>query len=325
MTAAGVEPPMTARRWVATGFGGPEVLAQQDVAVPAPAKGEVIIDVRAAGVNPGDLWHIMPGQDPRVLPLWMGYEVSGVISALGPDTEIASGGGRVGDDVLAWQVQGGYATTITAAAADVFAKPAQLGFVEAANLLLVATAAAELLHASRVTAGETILLHGASGAVGASVLQQARRIGVRVVGTTGRHNASRVAQFGGVAVDYGPGLEDRVRHAAPDGVVAALDTAGTDEANAASLALVADRSRIVTIAADWHARPGGPVFIGASNPASMPFRNAARSVILDLVGSGELVVPISRRFRFDQAREALALLHGHHPGGKLALEVGGQA
>ena len=308
----------TARRWVAVGFGGPEVLCNIEVEVPDPGPGEVTIDVRAAGMNPADAKHIAPGQDPKLLPLSIGYEVAGVVTALGPQTELASGGGTVGDEVLA-QVNGGYTTTITTSAASVFAKPSALSFPEAANLLLVGTTAADLLHTSGAAEGETVLLHGAAGAVGVSVLQQARLLGVRVIGTAGQANFEFVRSYGGVPVEYGPGLLDRVRAAAPEGIAAALDTVGSDEAGDVSLALVADRLRVVTIAAAPRAQADGYVFVGASNPASGPFRARARSRILKLARDGDLVVPMAETFAFTDAPAAFAALAGPHQPGKLAL------
>src|SRR5580704_19736012 len=105
-------------RWVAVGFGGPEVLRQIAVDVPAPGPGEVTIEVRAAGMNPADYKHFGPGQDPSLLPLTIGYEVAGVISAIGSDTEIATGGGAAGDEVVAFQIMGGYASHVTVKALD---------------------------------------------------------------------------------------------------------------------------------------------------------------------------------------------------------------
>ncbi len=308
----------TARRWVAVGFGGPEVLRTIEVDVPDPGPGEVTIEVRAAGMNPADAKHIAPGQDPALLPLPIGYEVAGVVSALGPQTELASGGGTAGDEVVA-QVNGGYTTAITTSASSVFAKPSALSFPEAANLLLVGTTAADLLHASGAREGETVLLHGAAGAVGVSVLQQARLLGVRVVGTASPANFEFVQVYGGTPVAYGPGLLDRVRAAAPEGVAAALDTVGSDEAGDVSLALVADRRRVVTIAAAPRAKADGYVFVGASNPASGPFRARARSRILKLAQDGDLVVPMAETFAFTDAPAAFAALTGPHPPGKLAL------
>ena len=307
-----------ARKWVAARFGGPEVLRNIEVDVPDPGPGQVTISVRASGLNPADAKHIAPGQDPKLLPLSIGFEVAGVVTALGPDTEFGSGGGAVGDEVVA-QVSGGYATAITTPASGVFARPSPLTFPEAANLLLAGTTAADLLHTSGARQGETVLLHGAAGAVGVSVLQQARVLGVRVVGTSSPANFDFVRSFGAIPVEYGPGLLERVRAAAPEGVAAALDTAGSDEAGDVSLALVPDRNRVVTIAAAPRAKADGYIFIGASNPASGPFRARVRSRILQLAQDGNLVVPMAQTFPFADAPAALAALTSPHPPGKLAL------
>jgi NADPH:quinone reductase len=246
-----------AKKWVATDFGSPDVLREIDVEVPAPKPGEVTIKVRAAGMNPADYKHFASGADRSVLPLSIGYEVAGVISAVGPETEIASGGGKVGDEVLAFRILGGYASAVTVQAKDVFAKPRNMNFAEAANLLLVGTTAAQMLDVACVRKGDTIVLHGASGAVGVSVLQQARLIGAHVIGTASEKNFGTITRFGGIPVQYGEGLQDRIRQIAPAGVVAALDTSGTDEAIDVSLALVEDRQRIVSIAAFGRAKQEG--------------------------------------------------------------------
>ena len=310
---------MRARKWVAVDFGGPEVLRRIDTDVPAARRGEVTVGVRAAGMNPADAKHIAAGGDRMLLPLSIGYEVAGIVTALGPGTELASGGGSAGDEVVAWQVTGGYTTAITVPAADVFAKPPALTFAEAASLLLAGTTAAELLHVSASRGGETVLLHGAAGSVGVSVLQQARSLGVTVLGTASPQNFDFVRRYGGIPVEYGPGLLDRVRAAAPEGISAALDTVGSDEAGDVSLALVGDPSRVVTIAAAPRAKADGYVFIGSSNPASGPFRAAARARILELAAAGDLVVPMAGTFGFDDAPAAFAALTRPHPPGKLAL------
>jgi NADPH:quinone reductase-like Zn-dependent oxidoreductase len=308
-----------ARKWVAVQFGGPEALRRIEADVPGPGPGQVTIDVRGAGMNPADAKHIAGGQDPALLPLSIGFEVAGVITALGPGTEIASGGGAVGDEVVAFQVTGGYATAITVQASNVFAMPATLSFAAAASLLLAGTTADELLHRSGAREGETVLLHGAAGPVGNSVLQQGRLRGVRVVGTASKASFDFVTQFGGAPVEYGPGLLERVRAAAPEGIAAALDTVGSREAGDVSLALVPDRARVVTIAAAPRAKADGYVFIGASNPESGLFRARARSRVLALAQRGDLVVPIAATFPFEDAPAAFKLLTSPHPPGKIAL------
>jgi NADPH2:quinone reductase len=307
------------RSWVAVDFGGLDVFREVEGEVPSPGPGEVTIEVKAAGMNPADYKHVTRKGDPSTLPLRVGYEVAGVIRALGPDTEIASGGGTVGDEVLAFRISGGYASAVTVPARDVFAKPAILDFPQAANLLLAGTTAAEMLNVVGVRAGETIVVHGASGAVGVSVLQQARELGARVIGTSSEARFDVVREFGGIPVRYGPGLEQRVRDAAPEGISAALDTVGTDEAVDVSLALLSDRTRIVSIAAGPRVASEGIVGIGGQMPASAAFRDRVRSSLIALAAEGKLIVPIARTFPLDDALDALKLLSGQHPGGKLAL------
>ena len=142
--------------------------------LPDPGPGEVTVEVRAAGMNPADYKHFAPGQDPSLLPLTVGYEVAGVVAALGPDTEIASGGGAVGDEVVVFQISDGYSPAVTAPAADVFAKPSTLSFPQAANLLLVGTTAAETLACrSRSSPARRCSCTARAGGVGPSVVQQA--------------------------------------------------------------------------------------------------------------------------------------------------------
>jgi len=307
-----------ARRWIAIAPGGPEVLAFEDHDVPALGRGEVTIEVRAAGVNPADLKHVARGE-PRDFPKPIGYEIAGVITAIGPETSIASGGGVVGQEVIAYRVAGGWATALTAPAADVFDKPASLSFEAAANLLLVGATASEMLHVTGVAAGETIVVHAASGAVGVSVLQQAALLGARVVGTASPHNFDTVRRYGGVPVAYGDGLEQRVRDAAPDGVAAALDCIGTDEAVDVSLALVPDRDRIVTIAAAHRAQADGIRAIAGAMPASQAYRDRVRAELIRLAAEGRLEVPVARTYPLADALAAVDVVQGQHPGGKIAF------
>ncbi|QWS34144.1 quinone oxidoreductase family protein [Curtobacterium aetherium] len=306
------------KQWVAPRAGGSEVFELVDVDVSAPGPGEVTVRVRAAGVNPADVKHTRTG-DPGDFPVPIGYEVAGVVSAVGPDTTIASGPVTPGDEVLAFRVHGGWTEEITLPARDVFAKPAGLGFAEAANLLLAGTTAADLIRVTAVGDGDTVLVHGASGAVGVSLLQQLRSLGARVIGTASAANADTVRRFGGEWVAYGDGLEARVRDRAPDGVDVALDCVGSDEAVDVSLAVVADRARIATIAAFGRAQDAGITAIGGTQPESAAFRDAVRQRLVDLAGSAGLVVPVARTFPLTEARAALELLESGHPGGKIAL------
>lgn len=306
-------------RWIATSWGGPETWEFADTEVPTPSAGEVTVSVHAAGVNPADAKHVAAPRKGVALPIPIGYEISGVVTAVGPATRIGSGPVAEGDEVVAFRVQGGYAGAITIPAEKVFAKPAALTHAEGANLLLAGTTAAEMLHVTGAAQGDTILLHGASGAVGVSVLQQAALRGIAVIGTTSEARAEVVRGFGGVPVGYGPGLADRVRALRPGRISASLDAVGTSEAIDVSLELVDDRRRIVTIADAHRAAAEGILWIAGSLPASARFRDGVRGELVALAGNGDLVVPVARTFPLDHAPAALELLAGGHPGGKLAL------
>jgi NADPH:quinone reductase len=307
-----------ARRWLARAWGSPEEWTFEEFDPPAPVRGEVTIRVAAAGVNPADAKHVATPRPGLSLPVAIGYEVSGVVSSVGPDTTIGSGAVAVGDEVLAFRIEGGYATEVTVPAEDVFAKPTSLGHPEAANLLLAGSTASQMLDVARVAEGDTVLLHGASGAVGVAVLQLAAIRGARVVGTASDGSFDRVREFGGIPVVYGDGLIDRVRRLGVE-VDAALDAVGTDEAVDASLALVPDRTRIVTIAAGERAREDGFAWIAGAQPESAAYRDAVRASLIELAGQGRLRVPIARTFPLAEAREATALVAAGHPGGKVAL------
>jgi NADPH:quinone reductase len=300
---------------VATAVGAPVALKSIEVDVPAPGPGEVTIDVRAAGVNLADFMVCLGGiADATRFPAHpLGYEVAGVIAAIGPDTEIASGGGAVGDPVLAFRVRGGYAEQVNVRAGDVYAKPDALSFPEAANLLLCGTSAAKMLRVTGVAAGDTVLLHAASGGMGVSILQQARRLGARVIGTCGRDNFDLVRRFGGEPVEYGEGLAGRVRDLAPDGVQVALDCAGTDEALDVSIELVADGRRIMTCCGYPRAFDMDIEFSIGTWPGAA--ERAARADIIELAATGELVVPIAATHRLAEAEDVLNFLGRRHPGG----------
>ncbi|MEW1961952.1 NADP-dependent oxidoreductase [Microbacterium sp. NPDC077644] len=305
--------------WVATQWGSPEQWDLLEHEPPLPGAGEVTVRVHAAGVNPADAKHVAAPRAGMQLPVPIGYEISGVVTAVGPGTKIGSGAVAVGDEVLAFRVRGGYADEVTIPAEKAFHKPARLTHPEAANLLLAGTTAAQMLAVTQAAEGETILLHGASGAVGVSVLQQAALRGIRVIGTASATRADEVRRFGGVPVLYGDGLAQRVRDIAGGPVAAALDAVGTDEAVDVSLDLVHDRSRIVTIAAAARAQAEGFSWIVGSQPESTRFRDEVRAELIGLAARGDLVVPMAGTYPLADAREALRVVAAGHPGGKIAL------
>jgi NADPH:quinone reductase-like Zn-dependent oxidoreductase len=155
--------------------------------------------------------------------------------------------------------------------------------------------------------------------VGVSVLQQAARLGLRVIGTCSPARFDEVRRFGGEPVSYGPGLEDRVRAAAAEGIAAALDCVGTDEAVDVSLALVPDRARVVTIAAKRRGAQLGIRVLGGDLPDSAAYRDGVRAELVGLAAAGALEVPMAHSYPLERALDAVELLRGRHPGGKVAL------
>ncbi|MDT8912569.1 NADP-dependent oxidoreductase [Amycolatopsis sp. PS_44_ISF1] len=328
MTETAAETP--ARIVRPTAYGAPGVLAVFEVPVPQPAAGEVVVRVRAAGVNPID-WKLYSGAFHDVeeehqdsagvaadeLPS-LGLECAGVITAAGPEVT----GFAPGDEVIVFPATAAYADYVTAPLGSLIRKPAGLGWAEAGALMLAGTTATHVLHAAGAGEGDTVLVHGASGGVGLMTVQLAIARGATVIATAAERNHGRLRGFGATPVTYGPGLPDRVRAAAPGGITAAVDLVGTGEAFETSLELVADRQRIATISGDdRHLAAGIKVLgYGPGQDAGTELRNAARAELAELAGTGALQVVISAVHPLAEAAKAhQSGLDGHAPG-KLVLE-----
>lgn len=307
---------------VATAFGGPEVLSVVEQPDAPPGPGEAVVDVRAAGINPAD-WKAYSGEfgrDDSRLPLRLGYEVAGVVSAVGEGATGPAGPVAAGDEVIGFRVQGGYADRLVVPASALVPKPAGLDWPAAAGLMLTGATAVHALTATAVGEGDTVLVHGAAGGVGLALVQLARVRGARVIGTAGEDGADLVARLGGEPVRYGPGLADRVRALAPDGVAAAVDAVGTDEAVDVSLELVADRSRIASIAAFGRADTG--IQLLGNGPGADPgteVRDAARLELVRLVADGRFEVVMAGAFPLDDVAAAHRQGMAGHTHGKLVL------
>lgn len=303
---------------MAAAYGGPEVLAVQDVDVPAPADGQALIDIRAAGANPVDykLYSGEMGRDPAALPMPVGLEVSGVVAAVGPGATGYTGALSVGDEVVATGMRGGYAEQVIVDAKDVGHKPGSLSFEQAAGLLLVGGTAWHLLTNTGVGTGDTVLIHGAAGGVGLLAVQLAVARGASVIGTASPARHDQLRKYGATPVAYGPGLADRIRAIGP--VDAALDLVGTDEALDTSVELVADRSRIATIAGFGRAAELGIAALTGAD-GGQAIRDAARPDLLALARDGMLEVIVDRAFPLDEAAEAHRYLQTGHARGKVVL------
>lgn len=310
---------------VATRFGGPEVLQAKQVDVVPPGRDEVSIAVRAAGVNPLDVKSYAgreKGHDESTLPLRLGVEAAGVVTAVGADARGPAGPLAVGDEVIAYRILGAYADAVTVPASAVVPKPPGLPWETAAAMMLTGTTAIHLLTATGVTDGDCVLIHGAAGGVGSIATQIAIRDGARVIGTASEGDFARLRGYGAVPVAYGEGLLGRARSAAPDGVDAAIDTVGTDEAIDVSLALVSDRRRIATIAAFGRAEGTGIKVLGGSpgsDKGGIEIRDAARLRLTSLVAEGSVKIVMGPSFPLANAAEAHRQLVAGEAHGRVVL------
>lgn len=297
-------------------FGGAEVLSLKDTDKPVPGPGDVRVKVVTVGVNPLDYKRRYGWVEqfyPTTFPAVPGLEFAGVVDALGDG---AGDTFAVGDEVFGLTRTGAYAEY--ALAGDIAHKPAALSFEAAAALPVAGETAQRVLDELGLAQGETLLLHGAAGAVGQVAVQFAVARGATVVGTASPANHDFLRTLGAVPVAYGAGLADRVRAAAPQGVDAVFDAAGHD-ALPVSIALRGGTTdRIVTIADMTAAEHGVPFSAGGTPSEQVRAYLAAHA---RLAVEGRLAVPVVETFPLADAAKAQELSEAGHVRGKLVITV----
>lgn len=305
-----------AKAYVFTAHGGPEVQSFRDLPRPVPGPGQLLVAVRAAGVNPAD-WKRRTGSRPPgvaavQLPAVLGGEVAGLVEELGADVT----GFAVGDAVFGNPVTGGYAEYTLLPVETAAHKPPDLSFTDAATLPIAAATAYDGIQQLALPAGATLLITGVGGGVGVAAAQIARHEGVRVIGTASAGKKDFVESLGVSYVEPGPGVADRVLAVAPDGVDAIYDMVG-GPALADVASLLADRSKLIT-AADRAtvAQLGG-------SPVARARNRAVLDAVAQLVVDGALDPFVTATFPLDQAAEALREVEQGHARGKVVIEVAG--
>jgi NADPH:quinone reductase-like Zn-dependent oxidoreductase len=292
-------------------YGGPEVLHVVEVDEPHAGPGQVRISVRAAGVNPSD-WKRRSGYyrdfDPVTFPSGVGVEASGVVDEVGPGASNVS----VGDAVF------GYGASTMAQYAVLthwIHKPDDLSFEVAGGLPVIAETASRSLEEVGVKSGETLLVSGAAGGIGSAVIQFARHRGITVIGTASAQNHDYLRGLGAIPTTYGPGLAERVRELAPEGVDAALDLAGSGIIPEL-IEIVGDPSHVVSIA-DFSAPKYGAKFsAGPPKNPDLVLANVAR-----LCSEGLFSLRVEKTFPLEQTAEAQEVSAKGHVTGKLIISI----
>ncbi|MGA5448322.1 NADP-dependent oxidoreductase [Streptomyces umbrinus] len=302
------------KAYVFTQYGGPETEALVDQDRPSPGPGELLVAVRAAGVNPVDskqrTGYQRPGQQPRAVPAVFGNEAAGVVEEVGEGVT----GFAVGDEVFGNPVAGAFAEYVLLPVAVTAHKPAGVSFTDAAALPVAAATAYDGIRQLDLPAGSTLLVTGAGGGVGVSVIQIARADGLNVIGVASAGKKDLVESLGAVHVPSGPDFADGVRAVAPDGVDAVYDVVGGEVLEAAA-ELVADRTKLITAGGkDIVARLGGSPVARARNAAVL-------DQVARLVADGRLDPLVTQTFPLERAGEALRTVEEGHTRGKVVIEV----
>ncbi|MFE2549670.1 NADP-dependent oxidoreductase [Streptomyces sp. NPDC059355] len=288
-----------------------------DVPRPKVGPGEVLVRVKAAGVNPVD-WKLAAGYLDPILevrhPVIPGWDVAGIVEAVGPDTFDFA----VGDEVYGyvrkeWVELGTYAELVSAPVRTLARKPRSLGFEQAAGLPLAGLTAYQSLRRVGLKSGETVVIHSAAGGTGSFGVQIAVALGLRVIGTAGAHNHDYLRSLGAEPVLYGEGMADRIRALAPEGVDAGLDFFG-DGAVEILQSLVTERGRVVSIADYEAAAKGAHQLWVRPDTADLTF-------LAELADTGGLTVSVEHALPLAEAARAWELSAAGRTRGKIVLTV----
>jgi NADPH:quinone reductase-like Zn-dependent oxidoreductase len=295
-------------------YGGPEVLEVVEVEEPTANPGQVLVRVKAAGINPGEaairegrlqeLW-------PATFPSGEGSDLAGVVE------EAAAGvdGWGPGAEVIGWSEERASHAELVAVPPDhLTTRPPEVPWEVAGALYVAGATAWAAVRAVAPQPGETVAVSAAAGGVGCLAVQLARRAGARVVGIAGEAHHEWLRRHGVVPVAYGDGLAERLREEAAEGIDAFIDTFGGGYADLA-IELGVPVERINTIA-DFAAveRLG----VNAQGTGTVASSDVVRE-IAGLVADGSLEIPIAKTYPLAQVREAYVDLAARRTHGKIVL------
>jgi NADPH:quinone reductase-like Zn-dependent oxidoreductase len=297
-------------------YGDVDVLKVVDVDRPVPGSGEVLVRVKAAGINPGEAKireGLLHDLFPATFPSGQGSDLAGIIEQVGDGVD----GFQPGDEVIGYtDNRAAQAELVVVDAANVTSRPSNVPWEVAGALFVAGATAFAAVRAVAPTPGDTVVVAGAAGGVGSIAVQLAVRAGATVIGLAGESNHDWLRGHGVIPVTYGDGVADRIRAVAPDGVDALIDTVGGGYVDLA-LELGVAPERIDTIADFAAVQKHGVKAEGNAAGASA----ATLAELAGLIADGKLEVPIAATYPLDQVRDAYVELERGHTRGKIALTL----
>ncbi|MDX3195923.1 NADP-dependent oxidoreductase [Streptomyces sp. MN03-5084-2B] len=295
-------------------YGDVEVLRVEDVPRPAPGPGQVLVEVRAAGINPGEASirkGLLHSRFPATFPSGQGSDFAGVVASLGEGVSDVA----VGDEVIGFvDTRSSHAEFVVAEAGNLTPRPDGVPWEVAGSLFVAGTSAYAAVGAVCPREGETVVVSGAAGGVGSLAVQLARLAGATVIGLAGEANHEWLRELGVIPVAYGEGVLSRIRDAAPSGVHAFVDTFGSGYVELA-LHLGVHPGRINTII-DFAAAEKYNVKTDGNAAAASADVLRELGLLLD---KGLLTLPIARVYPLDEVRDAYRELERRHTRGKIVL------
>src|SRR5262245_50789183 len=295
-------------------YGGIDVLRVEEVARPTPGPGQVLVEVRAAGIQPGEVM-IREGARhdrwPATFPSGQGSDLAGVVAEVGSQAR----GFSVGDEVLGFtHNRASHAEFVVVGDVNLVTRPDGLSWDVAGSLYVAGTTAYATVFAVDPGPRDTVVVSGAAGGVGSLAVQLARRRGATVIGLASEGNHAWLTDRGVVPVAYGQGVGERIRQASGGKVDAFIDTFGDGYVQLA-VELDVPPERINTIR-DWQAaaKLGARTYGEGSAACAVICGELAR-----LAARGELEVPIARTYPLGQVQDAFRDLERGHTHGKIVL------
>jgi NADPH:quinone reductase-like Zn-dependent oxidoreductase len=296
-------------------YGGVDVLEVVDVEAPVPGPGQLLVRVKAAGINPGEAKireGMLHARWPATFPSGEGSDLAGVVEQVGNGVA----GFAVGDEVLGFtDNRASHAELVVVDAAHATRRPPNVSWQAAGSLFVVGSTAYAAVRAVGARPGDKVVVSGAAGGVGSITVQLARLAGATVIGLAGEHNHRWLSDHGVIPVAYGGGVADRIRAASGGKVDAFIDTVSEEYVKLAlELGVAPDRIDTIT---DFRAGDKYGVRTDGTGAAATA---EVLAELARLIDEGKLEVPIARVYPLEQVQAAFTELERCHTRGKIVLE-----